>query len=55
MEADTNQVFAQLKAAGILIKNLNPAGGLLASCLRITVGTPEENQAFLAAFRNILA
>jgi len=55
MKADANQVFAQLKSAGILIKNLNSAGGLLANCLRITVGTPEENQAFLAAFRNALA
>lgn len=48
-------VFAALKAAGILIKNLHPQGGLLSQCLRVTVGTPEENRRFLAAFRQILA
>ena len=29
---------------GVLIKNLNPNGGLLRDCLRITVGTPEQNE-----------
>lgn len=53
--ANASQVFEQLKVAGILIKNLNSAGGMLKNCLRVTVGTPEENQAFLTAFRNILA
>jgi histidinol-phosphate aminotransferase len=38
-----------LKAQGVLIKNLSPQGGLLADCLRVTVGTPEENTAFLQA------
>ncbi|HID49475.1 MAG TPA: aminotransferase class I/II-fold pyridoxal phosphate-dependent enzyme, partial [Chromatiales bacterium] len=48
------RVFAGLKAAGILIKNLDPAGGLLRDCLRVTVGTPEENAAFLSALREVL-
>ena len=48
-------VFAALKAAGILIKNLHPHGGVLSQCLRVTVGTPEENQRFLAAFRQIMS
>lgn len=51
---DANAVFAALKAAGVLIKNLHPNGGLLAQCLRVTVGTPEENRQFLAAFRQAL-
>ncbi len=51
-EADT--VFRRLKERGILIKNLHPAGGLLHNCLRVTVGTPSENQQFLAALRTIL-
>ena len=38
-----------LKARGVLVKNLNGAHPLLADCLRVTVGTPEENAAFLAA------
>ncbi len=54
-QADASQVFEQLKANGILIKNLNSAGGMLKNCLRVTVGTPEENQAFLTALRHILA
>jgi len=42
-------VFASLKEQGVLIKNLNPQGGLLQDCLRVTVGTPDENSAFLSA------
>lgn len=49
-----DRIFAGLKADGVLIKNLSPAGGLLAECLRVTVGTPNENQAFLNSFRNHL-
>lgn len=48
-QADT--WFKQLKAHGILIKNLSPAGGLLQDCLRVTVGTPTENQALIAALQ----
>jgi histidinol-phosphate aminotransferase len=48
------EVFDGLRQAGILIKNLHPAGGLLRECLRVTVGTPSENQRFIAALRGIL-
>lgn len=44
-----NEVFASLKQQGVLIKNLSPAGGLLSDCLRVTVGKPDENRAFIAA------
>ncbi|NOQ36698.1 MAG: histidinol-phosphate transaminase [Methylococcaceae bacterium] len=44
-----DKIFQGLKEQGILIKNLSPQGGLLADCLRVTIGTPEENQAFLEA------
>jgi histidinol-phosphate aminotransferase len=47
-------VHAALRDNGILIKNLDAAGGLLRGCLRVTVGTPEENQAFLAALEKVL-
>ncbi len=40
--------------AGILIKNLSPSGGLLQDCLRVTVGTPEENTRLLEAIRGLL-
>lgn len=47
-------VFAALKEHGVLIKNLDPAGGRLQDCLRVTVGQPEENRAFLDALRAAL-
>lgn len=47
--ADAAKVFAGLTTRGVLIKNLHGAHPLLGDCLRVTVGTPEENEAFLAA------
>ncbi|MBE0493568.1 MAG: histidinol-phosphate transaminase [Thiomicrospira sp.] len=49
-----NRIFSGLKQDGVLIKNLSPMGGLLADCLRVTVGTPNENQAFLNSFSHHL-
>ncbi len=43
-------LFEGLKQRGVLIKNLHNAGGLLRDCLRVTVGAPQENAAFLSAF-----
>ncbi len=48
-------IFLSLKEQGILIKNLSPQPGLLTDCLRVTVGKPEENQAFLSALKKTLA
>jgi histidinol-phosphate aminotransferase len=42
-------VFDGLKSSGILVKNLDGSAPALADCLRVTVGTPEENAAFLTA------
>jgi histidinol-phosphate aminotransferase len=53
--ADADAVFDGLKAAGILVKNMNGAGGLLADCLRITIGTRDENDAVLTAIREMMA
>ena len=47
--ADAPARFAGLKARGVLIKNLHGAHPLLENCLRVTIGTPQENDAFLAA------
>jgi histidinol-phosphate aminotransferase len=44
-------VFQALLAAKVLIKNLD---GMIPGCLRVTVGTPEENSAFLAALKRAL-
>jgi histidinol-phosphate aminotransferase len=46
---DANAVFEGLRARRILIKNLHSWHPLLANCLRITVGTAEENALLLAA------
>jgi histidinol-phosphate aminotransferase len=46
---DANEIFEGLKARGILVKNLHGWHPLLANCLRITVGTTEENDLLLAA------
>lgn len=48
------QVFAGLREAGILIKNLSGQGGPLTDCLRVTVGTPAENSQFLQALQTVL-
>lgn len=47
-------VFESLRAQGVLIKNLGAGGGPLGDCLRVTVGTADENDAFLAALRQAL-
>ncbi|MCG6939244.1 MAG: histidinol-phosphate transaminase [Gammaproteobacteria bacterium] len=44
-----NDVFESIKRSGVLIKNMRADSGLLRNCLRVTVGTAEENQAFLDA------
>lgn len=53
-ENKANDIFASIKQQGVLIKNLSPQGGLLADCLRVTIGNPEENAAFLAALTKSL-
>jgi histidinol-phosphate aminotransferase len=48
------QIYEAIKARGVLVKNLDGAHPLLADCLRVTVGRPEENDAFLAALAKSL-
>ena len=47
-------IFDGLKKAGVLIKNLHGSHPALRDCLRVTVGRPEENQAFLKELRRIV-
>ncbi|MBT0569424.1 histidinol-phosphate transaminase [Curvibacter sp. CHRR-16] len=47
-------VFQRLKERGILIKNVSTMHPLLANCLRLTVGTPDENRQLLAALQESL-
>jgi histidinol-phosphate aminotransferase len=51
---DANDVFKSIKQSGVLIKNMKADTGLLKNCLRVTVGTPEENEAFLAALKKAM-
>jgi len=52
--AQPDAVFAGLKERGILIKNVSKMHRLLAGCLRVTVGTPAENDAFLQGLKSTL-
>jgi histidinol-phosphate aminotransferase len=50
---DANRIFDGLKARRILIKNLHGWHPLLTNCLRMTVGTPAENDLLLAALAEL--
>lgn len=50
-----SQIFQALKQRRILIKNLDGTHPLLENCLRVTVGTPEENAQFCTALQSILS
>ena len=53
--ADADAVHAHLRdVSGVLIKNLHGSSPLLEQCLRVTVGRPEENAAFLAGLDQAL-
>jgi histidinol-phosphate aminotransferase len=52
---DAPRVFAGLLQEGILVKDVSAAHPLLANCLRVTVGTAQENALFLHALRAVLA
>ena len=47
-------VFDALRAEGILIKCLDGSHPQLADCLRVTIGTPEENARFEEVFAGLL-
>jgi len=50
---DAPRWYAGLRNAGILVKSLHGSHPLLDHCLRITVGTPAENDAVIAALQTI--
>ncbi len=51
-EHDAAFIFSELLKKGIIIRPLNAFG--LPQCLRITIGTAEENQLFIDAFKKVL-
>lgn len=50
-----SQIFQALKQRKILIKNLDGTHPLLENCLRVTVGTPDENSQFCATLHTLLS
>ena len=52
--ADSTQTFEGMKAQGVLVKNVSKMHPLLANCLRLTVGTADENLLMLAALKTSL-
>jgi histidinol-phosphate aminotransferase len=44
---DAQKTFEGLKAHGVLVKNVSRMHPLLANCLRLTVGTADENKRML--------
>jgi histidinol-phosphate aminotransferase len=49
--ADAKRVFEGMKSRGVLVKNISGLHALLANCLRLTVGTPEENAQMMDALK----
>jgi histidinol-phosphate aminotransferase len=52
-DLDTDRVYARLMERGILIKNFN-APGTMRNCMRVTVGTREENAMFVEVLQDII-
>jgi len=52
--ANAADVFSGLKRRGVLIKNLDGGHPMLKNCLRVTVGTREENEKFITALKETI-
>jgi histidinol-phosphate aminotransferase len=48
---DAQKAFDGMKARGVLVKNVSKMHPLLANCLRLTVGTADENAQMMAALK----
>lgn len=53
-ERPAGEVFEGLAQRGVLTRSFHARGGRLAKQLRVTIGTREENDLFLAALREVL-
>ncbi|MGJ7544428.1 histidinol-phosphate transaminase [Variovorax sp. LT1R16] len=51
---DAAKTFDGMKARGVLVKNVSRMHPLLANCLRLTVGTADDNRRMLAALESSL-
>lgn len=48
------RAYESLKAQGVLVKDFSGGHPRLENCLRLTIGTPEENRILIAALREVL-
>jgi histidinol-phosphate aminotransferase len=48
---DARRTFEGMKERGVLVKNVSALHPLLANCLRLTVGTPDENTLMIDALK----
>jgi histidinol-phosphate aminotransferase len=53
-ERPAGELFEALSARGILVRSFHSRGGRLANQLRVTIGTPQENDAFFDAYRTLV-
>ena len=51
---DSRRAFEGMKARGVLVKHIAGLHPLLANCLRLTVGTPAENELMIQALKESL-
>ena len=54
LNKSADDIFNSIKSSGVLIKNMRANQGLLKNCLRVTVGTAEENKAFMLALTDAM-
>jgi histidinol-phosphate aminotransferase len=54
-ERAAGELYAALCERGVLVRSFHTRGGRLAQQLRVTIGTPAENDAFFDAYRALLA
>ena len=48
---DSKRAFEGMRARGVLVKNIEGLHPLLKNCLRLTVGTPQENRQMIEALK----
>ena len=48
------RVFDRMRSSGVLVKDFSGGHPLMENCLRLTIGTPQENRAMIGALREAL-
>jgi histidinol-phosphate aminotransferase len=53
-KAQGSRIYRDLQMHGVLVKDLHGSDPLLEDCLRVSVGTPAENEVFLSALSKVI-